>query len=927
MLTKIFTRFAVLLILFIILFFIMDGLFGRQNGSSFQNEYAGSSNELTNKLDLNYLQNFPLRFEQNLGQGFAESKYFTKGKNFSLSFCSNKIILRPRINFNIYNRQNSQVNIKFNNSNTHTKISGISPLNTSINYFLGNNKNNWITDVPNFEKVKYEELYNGINLIFYGKQNELEYDFVIEPYANPGQISFSVENADNLFINTNGNITIRKDEHDIKMNAPKIYQIIGNKIINVDGNFILDEVNNLRFDLGKYDKSFPLIIDPIIIFSTYFGGGNSDFAYDIALDNGNNIYLIGETISSDFPIKNAVQPTRGGGWGDIFISKINSAGTEIIFSTFLGGSNSDIGNGITLDQNGNIYLIGNTSSTDFPIKNALQSTLGSSNWGDAFITILNNSGSEILFSSYLGGSGSEMGNSIAVGNDNSFVITGLTTSTNFPLVNAFQNNLSGGIFPQDIFITKFAPLATGLVYSTYLGNSSILSELGKDVVIDSKNNAIIIGSTGAVDFPLVNPLQNKIGGSYDVFVTKFSPLGVPVFSTFLGGTQIDQGEGIAVDKNDDIYITGHTNSADFPTKNPIQNKGGIFDNDIFISKISSDGQSLIYSTYLAGTDGDAGNDIAVNDKSEAYVTGSTSSDDFNTVNSLQDYNAGIFPPYRTDIFVAKLNASGDKFIYSTYIGGNQDDEGNGIKVDKNSNAVITGKTKSNNDFPVKNPLQDYFGGGTCDQFPCPDGFIIKLNEQVLDSPENLKYEISGTDVTLRWEAADPQNLSAYNIYRSNTSPVFCSQLNKIGSCPVSQTSFQDKIISTGSKYYYVVTASYLDGESSPSNEVTISFTSLTEDQNNIPKEFLLLQNFPNPFNPTTTVEYVLPTECEVSLFIYNQSGKKINEIHAGLKSIGYHKINIILNEQASGVYFYQLSAKSLNANTIFRETKKLLLLK
>ncbi len=908
----------------------------KEKSSNISNIINTTSTTGKGNFSITRLNNFPLRFESNAGQFANSVKFCARGINYKLYLTQNDLIVHLPGNFQdaaeprkdssesvfmAKNINNNYFTIKFDGCNKNSILEGISPLTTKVNYLLGNKKDKWFHDVPTYAKVKYHKIYEGIDLIFYGNQNKIEYDFVLSPGADYKLISLKVEGAEKIEITNDGSLRIVKRNEILLMKSPFMYQISDDSKNRLSGGYVLRDKNQIGIRLNSYDPELPVIIDPVIIFSSYLGGSNNDIAYDIALDNQKNIYITGETISSDFPVKDALQPTRGGGWGDIFVTKINPSGSEIIFSTFLGGSKSDTGNGITVDENGNIYIIGNTSSTDFPIKNAVQPNIGDTTWSDAFITMLNNSGSNIIFSTYLGGNNNEMGNAISAAKDGSIVVTGLTCSNNFPVVNAFQNNLSGGIFPQDIFVTKLSANGATVVYSTYLGSSSTLSEVGRDVAIDSKNNAVITGYTGAGEFPLIKPYQNKLGGSYDVFVTKFSPDGTPLFSTFLGGTQIDQGKGIAIDKDDNIYITGGTNSADFPTKNPIQTKGGLFDFDVFVTKMSPDGQLLMYSTYLAGTDSDVGNDIAVDAAGNAYITGYTTSHDFNTVNSMQGYNAGIYPPYREDAFAAKINNTGTEFVYSTYIGGNQDDTGNGISVDDRGDVYITGKTRSNTDFPVKSPFQEHFGGSMCGEFPCPDGFLIKITSTVLASPENLKAEVSGQNVTLKWNPPASPNLSSYNIYRSPTSPVFCSILNKIGSCNANETSYKDKIISSGPNYYYVLTAVYAEGESAPSNEASVSFTEVGLLNSIIPPEFKLLQNYPNPFNPVTTIEYTIPKSQKVVLRIYEANGRTLLTLVNQFQSLGNYRVRLDGSTLASGVYFYELRTGE------FRSVKKLLLLK
>ncbi len=373
---------------------------------------------------------------------------------------------------------------------------------------------------------------------------------------------------------------------------------------------------------------------------------------------------------------------------------------ELIYSTYLGGSGGDYGYGIAVDAGGNAYVAGWTASTDFPTVNPYQTDQPDD---DVFVTKLAPGGGSLVYSTYLGGSGGDIAYSIAVDAGGNAYVTGFTASTNFPTVNPYQTNQAS----FDVFVTKLAPGGDSLVYSTYLGGSS--NDRGFGLAVDAGGNAYVTGHTHSTDFPTVNPYQTDQPNA-DVFVTKLAPGGDSlVYSTYLGGGIEDWGYSIAVDAGGNAYVTGYTQSTDFPTVNPYQTDQT--DYDVFVTKLAPAGDSLAYSTYLGGGSGDFGKSIAVDAEGFAYVTGNTLSTDFPTVN-----------PYQTDqpdhdVFVTRLAPAGDSLVYSTYLGGNSADTAYSIAVDADGNAYVTGITYST-DFPTVDPYQTDQAGA--------DVFVAKL---------------------------------------------------------------------------------------------------------------------------------------------------------------------------------------------------------
>ncbi len=626
--------------------------------------------------------------------------------------------------------------------------------------------------------------------------------------------------------------------------------------------------------------------------------------------------MTGETNSSTFPVKNAIQSARGGGWSDIFITKLNKDATEIIFSTYFGGSDTESGYDIKVDDDGYIYVTGNTSSTDFPIKNAFQGNNAGGILGDAFILKLNPEGNEIIFSTYFGGSDSELSEGIAVDADGDIIIAGGTTSKDLPTKNAYQTTLGTGTFPRDAFVSKFNKNGSNLVFSTYFGGQSMMGDAARDVAVDSEKNIYITGYATSTDFPVINGFQGEYQGGTgtgDAFIAKFNPNGIPLYSTFFGGSQDDEGKSIVVDENNNIYLTGTTSSADFPEKNNLHNKMAIFDYDVFISKMAASGKELFFSTYLGGSDVDEGRDIAIDMDHNIYITGYTVSPDFRVIDAAYGYNAGIYPPYREDAFITKLKSDGSAFEFSTFFGGNEDDAGNSIAVDSYKNIYITGLTKSGFDLPIKNALYPLPGEVV------PDAFLAKFVMGSLLPPYNLEASVNGNNLTLIWQPPAIGNIVSYNIYRSPQSPVIINNQNLISH--TTQNSYSEQIIMTGTKYYYVVTAVYNEGESSPSNEVSVTITDVQTYNGDIPSEFSLSQNYPNPFNPSTKIRFSIPELTGVSLKVLDVLGCEMTSLIRQELGKGNYEVDFTGNKLPSGIYFYRLQAGE------FIKTKKMILMK
>ncbi|MBI5605785.1 MAG: SBBP repeat-containing protein [Deltaproteobacteria bacterium] len=673
---------------------------------------------------------------------------------------------------------------------------GRDPSQTRVSYFLGNDPAKWQTHLPVYNQISLGEVYPKIDLHLVAHGNKVEKIFTVRAGGDPQDIKLAIESAGALKINPRGELEICFGQKMARFSKPIAFQEKNGKKEYVQVAYGLDK-DSYGFKVGMYDRSLPLTIDPTfsLVYSTYLGGNGElgESGEGIAVDNSGNAYITGFTSSSSFPTQSPIQGTFNGGW-DVFVAKINPSGSVLVYSTFLGGSGYDYGYGITVDSSGNVYVTGQTDSGDFPIQNPIQGTF-SGGW-DVFVTKIDPTGSALVYSTYLGGSGEDWGKGIAVDNAGNACVTGQTNSNDFPIQNPIQGTFGGG---WDAFITKIDPTGSVLVYSTFLGGSG--EDWGNGIALDPSGNAYIAGETNSADFPVHNPIQGTLAGSWDAFLIKINPSGsAPVYSTFLGGSAEDHGNGIAVDGADNAYVTGYTTSNDFPTLNPIQGSaGGSY--DAFISKINPAGSALVYSTYLRGWGEDWGKGITVDSAGNAYVTGYTDSIDFPTLNPIQGALAGSW-----DAFIAKINPAGSALVYSTYLGGSDDDRGYGLAVDPGGNVYVTGYTVSS-DFPTQNPIQGTNGGNK-------DVFILKISESIspppaptLTSPADGATGLS-TSPTLNWAASS--GADSYRIQVSTDSSFAHSVADQAG---ITSLSYPLSGLSDYSTYYWQVNATSSGGTS------------------------------------------------------------------------------------------------------------------
>lgn len=662
------------------------------------------------KLVKNYGK-IPMSFETNHGQTNPQVKFLARSNNYTLFLTPNETVLKLQQYANP-EKKPAVVRMKLDGANQHPEIMGVNKLPGKANYFTSKDSANYHTHIPTYEQVKYHAVYPGIDMIFYGNQQQLEYDFVLSPTADPDAINLNLEGIEKLEIDDAGHLILHTLDGKIRLRKPFVYQEKEGHKQKISGSYILKNEYQVGFEVGTYDSSRPLVIDPVLEYATYLGGSDDSFGQKIVVDDEGNTYITGRTNSTDFPTQDALQPTYAGGSNDAFITKINADGSALIYSTYLGGSGDDRGRAIAIDTVGNAYVTGRTNSLDFPLQNPLQPVYGGGDF-DGFISKLNADGSALIYSTYFGGSGTGDVRGIAVDTTGNAYVSGRTNSLDFPVVNALQPTYGGD--PFDGFVVKVNAAGSAFIFSTYLGGND--DDDASDIAIDEDNNIYVTGFTTSTNFPLANPLQSTLNGPQDIFISKIAADGSAfIYSTYLGGSNEDRGRDITVDTDGNAYITGDTNSLDFPVKDAVQSTYGGGSEDAFVTKINPDGSALIYSTYLGGSGEDRGRGIDVGPGNNAYVTGFTSSTDFPLVNPIQDTLKGTI-----DAFVTKISADGSMLIYSTYLGGSGAGDSRDITVDAEGTAYITGFTDSD-DFPVtENAFQPEIAGGT-------DAFIAKITD-------------------------------------------------------------------------------------------------------------------------------------------------------------------------------------------------------
>ncbi|MHB1457244.1 MAG: DUF7948 domain-containing protein [Armatimonadota bacterium] len=723
----------------------------------------------------------PLSFVENRGQMDKRARYVIRGPRASAFFRNDGVTFdlweaskkKPLNKQDILQkskpekptkpevRKHAVLKLTFKGADPKCRVKGMDALPGKANYMIGKDKSKWHTDVPTFKGVTYKNVWQGIDVIYRGDRRQLKYDIRVNPGADIRKVQLRYDGAQRMWLDKKGTLHIKTAVTEFIETVPGIYQEKSGKKIDVAGGYRLLDKHTVGFDVNNADPNLPLVIDPAsnLVYSTYLGGTSDDSGYSIAVDSSGCAYVTGRTYSPYFPTTPGAFDASHGGYYDAFATKLNTSGSGLEYSTYLGGTSTDYGNSIAVDSAGCAYVTGLTSSSDFPTTpGAFDASLGGSY--DAFAAKLNTSGSGLEYSTFLGGTSDDYGYSIVVDSSGCAYVTGCAYSSDFPTtLGAFDASLDGS---SDVFATKLNTSGSGLEYSTYLGGTS--DDSGNSIAIDSSGCTYVTGYTTSSDF-LTTPgaFDASFGGYVDTFAAKLNTSGSGLeYSTFLGGTSDEYGYSIAVDSSGYAYVTGSTYSSDFPTTL------GTFDAshngyyDAFATKLNTSGSGLEYSTYLGGTSDDYGNSIAIDSSGCAYVTGSTTSSDFPTTPGVFDASLGG----SSDAFVTKLNTSGSRLEDSSFLGGTLNDYGYSIAVDSSGCAYVTGSTYSS-DFPTTLGAFDasYNGNG---EF---DAFVAKLNmrntkpDLLIKSSTESSYtgtdifNTDGTDQTKSQNAAPNQKVT------------------------------------------------------------------------------------------------------------------------------------------------------------------------
>ncbi|MGI8777686.1 MAG: SBBP repeat-containing protein, partial [Acidimicrobiales bacterium] len=587
--------------------------------------------------------------------------------------------------------------------------------------FLGDDPSTWRTDVATYGEVAYAGVWRGVDVVWHGRGSNLEQDFVVAPGGDADRIRLSFPGARSLRIVDGGALVVTLADSEARFGAPTLYQDERGGRRDVAGGFIVRPGGTIGFRVGTHDVDRPVVIDPVLVESTFLGGGGNDAAFGVAVDAAGSVYVTGSTESVDFPVAGSVQSSLvqvGDVRLDAFVTKLKPDGSAFVYSTFLGGRGRDVGYAIAVAADGSATVSGSTESTDFPLARPVQKAYGGGAT-DAFVTRLSPQGAVLQFSTYLGGGGADLSRGVAVDASGRATLVGTTNSNDFPTAGPPLQGAPN--HPDDIaaFVTRLDADGSAWVYSTYVGGSG--DDRATAVAVDAAGDAYVTGETQSPDFPTVRPLQASPGSppgagaaSADAFAIKLAPAGSPLlFATYLGGSAVDRATGVAVDPAGAAYVTGSTGSSNFPSVRALQPTSGGGD-DAFVAKIDPAGTSLVWSTFLGGSAADAGAAIAVTADGRASVTGASSSGNFPTAKPVRRAKGGFL-----DAFVATFAPSGGTLSESTYLGGSDDDHGTAIASDRSGTLYLAGYTTSA-DFPLVSPIRTTMGRS--------DAFLASVGE-------------------------------------------------------------------------------------------------------------------------------------------------------------------------------------------------------
>lgn len=654
---------------------------------------------------------FPLLFESNLGQTDRRARYIARTGGYQL------YLMDSGVSFSLNSEEGTdadKLEMNFAGANPSARIEGAYESKTKTNYYTGKKR---FENISNFQHVFYRDIYKGVDAFFYGVEGQTKYDLIVAPNVDPSQIKLKFDGAESIRVTESGELHIKTANAELTQKKPYAYQDIRDERVEVPSDFKVDG-DTVTFDLGGYDSSKPLVIDPVISYLTYVGGNAVDRVTSIEADLNGNAYIFGETDSLNFHGQSRDERDDGG----LFAAKINSAGTAFDYVTILDGRNNDLTGDMAIDAAGNAYLTGIVSK-DFPTTSgAFDENIGGGL--DAFAAKLSTTGT-LVYSTYIGGSqNGDHGKDIAVDAAGRAYIAGETFSgTTFPKKNEFSGCGATILNSIDIFLTVLNSTGSDITYSTCIGGANTLDS-SEGVVLDAANNAYIIGTTFGDNFPVKNAFQTVSGGREDAVIMKFNPAqsgeASLIYSSYLGGGGTERGAAIAVNPAGQAHVTGVTGSLNFPLKNPIRSTNQI--NEAFVTVVSANGTSLVNSTFLGGAGQDIGQEISIGPGGLIYVGGDTQSSNFPTALPFQPTHAGSF-----DAFVTKMKF-GTGILSSSFLGGSANDFLFALAV-RGSRVYVAGQTSSNDLQATAGAIKTVTDAGAAN----PDGFVAKIIDAQLDS--------------------------------------------------------------------------------------------------------------------------------------------------------------------------------------------------
>jgi hypothetical protein len=713
----------------------------------------------------------PLDFEMNKGQTDGQVKFFARGPHYTVFLTSGQMVLTLRHSETLPDTaalsDHSQSAIA--SVNSFVPGSGRASVSESIemkligaasdpvivgeeqqpgmaNYFIGNDPNKWQTNVPIYKKVHYKNIYPGIDLAYYSSQLRIEHDYIVAAGSNPNQIQLKINGADEVNVDANGDLILKKHGDEIRLQAPVAYQESNGIRTGVEAKYSVQASGRVHFAIGKYDKTKSLVIDPVLVYGTYLGGSGFDQGTGIAVDNDGNSYIAGCTDSTDFPLASSNQTAPSS--MNAFIAKVNSSGSALVYADYIGGSSYDCASAMTLDGSDDAYLTGGTYSQDFPTVSPYQSA-NNSNASAAFVTEVSPDGSSLLYSTYLSGSAYTRASSLGLDSSGDIYVAGWTQSTDFPVANAYQSAVSpnqGGNYGQYGFVTEFAAGGQSLVYSTYYAGSATASPGCQScwplpysnitgMTVAPSGNVYVTGDTNTDDFPVTQNAYQTARETNDNaavgFIGTFSSSGGLTNSTYYGAQPTSSGflglwpSAIAIDSNGSTYVVGTTYNGGNPIPvttpnlcNPAQTQCSIG----FITKFDPTGLNVIYSTYLSpGIDVEP-IAVTVDSNGDAYVYSQSSGGPSGPLTDpIETYSGG------EDVFIQEIDPTGGVQLFGSFVGGSSDDLPGGMAVDSAGNIYLTGFTDST-DFPtLTGVLQATYDGND-------DAFITKIGTESAPAP-------------------------------------------------------------------------------------------------------------------------------------------------------------------------------------------------